>query len=107
GTTSGPISRPRTTRSCSSSCSSCAHTHRESSRLVSDAPVPGSLRPKQFFMGYAFDGTQRAQAHPYCPACGNVRTEGDSPSAEQCPSCGHRAFRNPYPGVCVLVVHNG
>jgi 8-oxo-dGTP diphosphatase len=74
---------------------------------MSDGPKPNPVRPKQVFMGYAFDGTQRAQAHPYCPACGNVRTEGDSPCAEQCPSCGHRAFRNPYPGVCVLVVHDG
>ncbi|MDY6935842.1 MAG: NUDIX hydrolase [Spirochaetota bacterium] len=63
------------------------------------------MRPKQVFPSYNWEGNSGIDKLKYCPHCGmecilNKRGGRERPV---CQSCGYVHFRNPYPGVVVLI----
>ncbi len=71
------------------------------------------MEPRQVFRSYGIDEPAARENYRYCPKCGEAlipTNDGLSPRADgplQCPVCGFTAYRNPYPGVVVLVEREG
>jgi 8-oxo-dGTP diphosphatase len=67
------------------------------------------VQPKQVFSTYDWQQHQQPETYQYCPACGTPlgSQEKGGKHRPACPSCGFVHFRNPSPGVVVVIEREG
>jgi 8-oxo-dGTP pyrophosphatase MutT (NUDIX family) len=74
--------------------------------ILGNMPHPRHVPVQQVFTGY--DAAEAPPSVPaFCAACGTGLDWEPEVTYGRCPACRRRTFRNPYPGVSVLVVHEG
>lgn len=66
------------------------------------------MEPQQVFSSYDVEATPAPSDFHYCPRCGE-KFEGQeqSPEPRRCIVCGFTVYRNPLPGVVVLIEKDG
>jgi ADP-ribose pyrophosphatase YjhB (NUDIX family) len=66
------------------------------------------MKIKQIFSSYHFAGNEGIQNIRFCPVCGNGFRFDSEGGRERpvCPECGFVYYRNPAPGVSVLIIDN-
>jgi NADH pyrophosphatase NudC (nudix superfamily) len=67
------------------------------------------VRIEQVFDGYDRNHTSSIEPFKYCPLCGSRLTSGYSGGKRRmmCSNCRYIHYRNPYPGVVVLIEKDG
>src|SRR5688572_16618738 len=74
--------------------------------IVGDVPGFSDVPVQQIFAGY--DAAEAPASLPaFCVACGTPLVWDPAITYSRCPNCQRRTFRNPYPGVAILVVREG
>jgi len=68
-----------------------------------------NIKPKQVFSTYRWEGNTGLDNVKYCSHCGMKFVQKMRRGRERliCPKCGFTHYRNPYPGVVVLIIENG
>ena len=63
------------------------------------------MQPKQVFSTYNWQAHQQPEPYQYCPACGTPLGSKQKGGKQRptCPSCSFVYFRNPFPGVVVVI----
>jgi 8-oxo-dGTP diphosphatase len=63
------------------------------------------MQARQVFSAYDWKAHQRLEPYRYCPACGTQLGPKEKGGQQRpaCPSCGFVHFRNPSPGVVVVI----
>jgi 8-oxo-dGTP diphosphatase len=67
------------------------------------------MKRQYFFESYNWKDNDGSQNLKYCPVCGTkcAQQEKNLQIRPTCPSCGFVHYRNPYPGVVVLIEQEG
>jgi len=67
------------------------------------------MKRQYFFKSYKWKNNGELNSLKYCPACGTkcVAKEESLRIRPVCPGCGFVHYRNPYPGVVVLIEQEG
>ncbi len=67
------------------------------------------MKRQYFFESYSWKGNDGLKNLKYCPTCGTKCTKKEESLRVRpvCPSCGFVHYRNPYPGVVVLIEKEG
>jgi len=66
------------------------------------------MEPRQVFSSYQAENARPISDYRYCPRCGEPLAREDAAREPlRCSLCGFTAYRNPYPGVVVLVEQEG
>jgi ADP-ribose pyrophosphatase YjhB (NUDIX family) len=63
------------------------------------------MQPEQVFSSYPVRGVSERLWFGWCPRCG--RPLGSGAGARRCPGCGFTDYKNPLPGVVVLIEEQG
>src|SRR5574341_269012 len=66
------------------------------------------MQPDQIYATYDWRENRGVDKFKYCPLCGTPFTQGQVAQRTRplCPNCGFIYYRNPFPAVSVLVIHN-
>lgn len=72
-------------------------------------PTKSSMLPRQIFSAYQRASTEASNDYRYCPLCGTGLSGGTPDSAQRprCTRCGWVHYKNPAPGVVVLIEEGG
>jgi len=65
------------------------------------------MRPEQVFSSYPVSGVSERIRALYCPRCGRSLATGQGAETRRCPACGFTDYKNPLPGVVVLIEEQG
>ena len=61
------------------------------------------MRTKQIFVAYERNGISQPLDYRFCPMCGNALQTTDQNGNRKCAQCGFVRYKNPFPGVTILI----
>jgi ADP-ribose pyrophosphatase YjhB (NUDIX family) len=65
------------------------------------------MQPEQVFSTYPVSGVSERILARYCPRCGRPMAAAAESDVRRCPACGFTDYKNPLPGVVVLIEEEG